>query len=134
MPKSKRTLWVITSILYAAALVYLSLRPTTAPVETGTMVIIRRWLFNLLHIPAYALLAGLVLQAIGRRRTHALLTACLLALTVGMLTELFQFYVQGRYFSVIDILLNAAGVLLALVLIHRLKGKGVLGIETLRTQ
>ena len=105
-------MWVIIGLVYAGLLVYASLTPTSAPTGSSTMVVLRRWLFNLLHVPAYAVLTILLAWAIGtpgRTTRVTLLLAGALALAVGGGTEILQQYVDGRYATWLDAGLNAVG-------------------------
>ncbi len=92
------------------------------------MVVLRRWLFNLLHVPAYAgltlLLAWTISGAARPRRLGALLLACVAALSIGVTTELLQQYVPGRYPTLLDALLNAGGCGLAVWLVVRTRWFG----------
>ena len=124
-----RRAWRISvSLLYAATLIYFSLTPTSAPTGSTTMVIVKRWLFNLLHVPAYAGLTLLFTWAIAGpvrpRYIGALVLACVLALSVGVTTELLQTYVQGRYPTLLDALLNAAGCAIGVLVITRTRWFG----------
>ena len=80
------------------------------------MVIIRRWLFNLLHVPAYAVLTLLFYCAIARlNELHwgQLTIACVLAVIIGVVTEVLQDPKYGRYPGVLDGFLNMLGCALA---------------------
>jgi hypothetical protein len=69
---------------------------------------------NLLHIPAYGLLAILwifVLRAHGISERWRLYVALPLASIYGGITELYQLSVPGRFASVSDFLFDTAGIL-----------------------
>ncbi|PWG61445.1 VanZ family protein [Sediminicurvatus halobius] len=77
---------------------------------------------NALHIPLYGIITWVWLRAlhhVGQRATHLGLAATA-ALATGLLDELRQGFVPGRYASLTDMALNAAGILLALLLWHGL--------------
>ncbi len=67
---------------------------------------------NMLHVPAYGLLA---LMSIFTLRDHgvtehrSMCVAFLVASGYGALTELHQVWIPGRFPSVFDVMLNAAG-------------------------
>ena len=58
-----------------------------------------------------------------------LVLAGVLATTMGLVTELLQHDVPGRFPSLIDVLLNTGGVLLSVTLLYWLRLKGVTPIE-----
>ena len=71
---------------------------------------------NLLHVPVYSGLALTWIWALSPRslNRHSLLTiALLLTLLWGVLDEMHQATVPGRYASLTDLLLNLTGALLA---------------------
>jgi len=61
---------------------------------------------NLLHVPVYAGLTWIWWRAFART---AVLWAAAIATSYGVLDEIHQMYVPGRFASVTDALLNAAG-------------------------
>ena len=109
-------------VLYATVLIYLSLSPTSPHTGTGTVVLIKRWMCSLLHVPAYALLTFLLYRALTGRKElmwSRLLLAGGLALTTGLVMELLQTLVPGRYPDVVDAGLNTLGCTLATVTVPR---------------
>lgn len=108
--------WTLIALAHMAALFLLSSIPGDA--ELG-----RRLLFpppavqNLLHVPVYAGLTWLWWKALAPpmpatragRRTGRVLAAAAIAVGYGVLDEIHQMYVPGRFASVTDALLNAAG-------------------------
>jgi VanZ family protein len=95
--------------------------------DTGEESLGRRILFpsptlqNLLHVPAYALLTWLWSRALrqrGWRTRPAILTAAAVAIAYGALDEVHQYFVPGRFASVTDALLNAAGAAAVLVAVR----------------
>lgn len=77
---------------------------------------------NALHIPLYGIITWVWLRAlhhVGRRAAHLGLAATA-ALATGLLDELRQGFVPGRYASLTDMALNAAGIVLALLVWHQL--------------
>jgi VanZ family protein len=66
---------------------------------------------NLLHVPVYAILTWLWWRALRAKtgRRPAVLLAAAIAAGYGILDEIHQMYVPGRFASITDALLNAAG-------------------------
>ena len=107
-----RFLALILVLGYTAALSYASLYPVTNALGPRNRRV--EWISNLLHVPAYAVLAVLwvaVLRLWWRRapRWKAHLAGFVIAFGVGTLLELAQRLVPGRCSSVIDLYLNFAG-------------------------
>ena len=70
---------------------------------------------NLLHIPAFGFLAVLwigVLDFYGVSEGRRILICALITFLYGTLAELIQIWVPGRYPSITDVLLDAAGIIL----------------------
>jgi len=92
---------------YSALVAYLSLRPFgDAPIERAIDAVGRATL----HLPAYAVLAGLLVFALRARKLwrRAALAAALSA-SFGWLVELAQIPAPTRSFNVRGLLLDAAG-------------------------
>ena len=69
---------------------------------------------NFLHVPVFAILAILCLQVLrayemGRRKTLVIVLLC--SLTLGVVNELVQLAVPGRYPSLMDIVFNTVGII-----------------------
>ena len=66
---------------------------------------------NILHIPLYAILTVLWYHALQNRdsSSKALLVSCLISGTYGIMDEVHQYFVPGRYLSVLDMGLNIVG-------------------------
>jgi len=104
--------WTLLAVAYMAMLFLLS----SIPDDDG---IGRRILFpppavqNLLHVPVYAGLTWIWWRALTTRKPLAprvtVLWAAAIAISYGVLDEVHQMYVPGRFASVTDALLNAAG-------------------------
>ena len=80
---------------------------------------------NLIHIPAYGLLAFLwrwCLDAYVQART-AVVLALFLTIGFGIFQEWYQITVPGRYASISDIVFDAIGAVLGVWLFKRLKNK-----------
>lgn len=73
---------------------------------------------NLAHIPIYGLLAGLLFLGLkkGGNKSNYLLSrnVFIISMVIAVLDELNQYTVQGRTSSLLDILLDGTGVIIAL--------------------
>jgi VanZ family protein len=111
--RTPRTVAVVLLIVWAGVLFYFSDQPPLVPhAHSG---VVRSWLMNLRHAPAFGMLALLFLWATSRyqerlaasaRRVNWALLAVLL---YGMFDERHQYYVEGRDASLCDILTDLAG-------------------------
>lgn len=121
----------IPAVLYAGVLVALSLSPTGPATGSETARMVKRWLFNLTHVPAYALLTLLVYWALSRT-LHAqrgrLMLAAVLAATLGVMLEVLQRWVPGRFPDVVDGSLNALGCVLTILMLWGRKRRGIRAI------
>ena len=102
-------------LAYMSLIVASSLIPMDREISGLQFIIeLKPLIQNLLHIPAYAVLAILLFQLLriykveGRKRI-VLLVAC--AVGFGLLNELIQLAVPGRYPSLVDMVLNVIGIL-----------------------
>ncbi len=108
--------WTVLALAYMGGLFALSSIPDDTQDVLGRrmMLLEPRW-HNLLHIPAYAGLTFLLVRAMSAwsstTRRH-LVIAVIVASVYGALDEVHQYYVPGRFFSLIDMTLNAAGAVL----------------------
>jgi VanZ family protein len=92
--------------LYLTLLFYISLRPVgTGPVSGASSSLLY------LHIIAYAALSFLAITAypLHFRQQGPTILAAVFAIGIGI--ELMQIPVQGRFFSVLDIAANGAGII-----------------------
>jgi VanZ family protein len=91
---------------------------------------LRAVLHNGMHVVAYAALAGSWLLALVRtgdspsRLARAVLASFLLAVAYGAVDELHQSFVPGRVCSIADLVTDAAGSVLALLVLRSLLGAG----------
>ena len=79
---------------------------------------------NLLHIPVYGLLALLwifTLRAYGSSEHRSILLAILLSAAYGGIMEFWQFWIPGRFASLMDFFLNVTGILLFVWIYQRVK-------------
>lgn len=100
---------------YAALLLGASIVPSTQqptdPLQ-HFFILISPTLQNILHIPAYALLAWLTCDALSKcrpSRKTSLFIGMATAMSYGMIMEAAQMWVPGRYPSIMDIGFNALG-------------------------
>lgn len=73
---------------------------------------------NLLHIPLFGLLQVLWLRSFwkrGRNDWRAVLTCLAISLGYGIIDECHQFFIPGRFASVLDLGLNLVGVLIGTI-------------------
>ncbi len=87
---------------------------------------IRSVITNLMHVPMYGVLTLVSLhffECIRFSRPANAVVSALIAMSVGVLVEMLQMYVPGRYGSLSDIGLNAAGMVGGMVLFFRIRGK-----------
>jgi len=109
-----------------AGLFALSSLPGTPAPDSGPLVRPIAWtppaLQNLLHLPAYGILAWLWARFLTHTtlpRIPLLALALALTLAYALFDEWHQSLVPGRYPSATDLLANTAGALIALGLFHR---------------
>jgi len=119
---SKPKIFLLT--FYILFLFGISLIPMDRPIEgLGFIFAIEPTTQNLLHIPVYMVLAILWLQVLqphemaGRRKV---VLVFLLSSLIGIVTELIQTSVPGRYPSLLDTTFNVMGSGLGIVLYYRL--------------
>ncbi len=106
-------------MVYIVCLGYVSLSPISEGQAAPTVP--RRVLNNLLHVPAYAVLAFLMGLSFKRERSRqlqipGLFVPVLCALAFGALMEMGQVFVPGRTFDVGDMALNGFGAALGAVM------------------
>jgi VanZ family protein len=111
----------LLTLAYMGVVAALSLRPDLSTEHSEPLVTL---ISNLLHIPAYAGLAYLLLKTFrGSRGGHdqpwELMTlAVLIAASFAAASEWAQFFVPGRYASVGDFLMDLAGMFLVVFAIR----------------
>jgi len=123
-----RFIFTVLSIAYIASIFLLA----------GSSIVSDLSVFNpysLLHIPLYGVLTLLLIFSIipfgfsssnptnpidQRNQKNRFLFAGLIALGVAVADEIYQIYVPGRKASATDILLDAIGIVLVLLVFHRI--------------
>lgn len=121
-----RKLWIFITLLYGLLLAFISLKDSHYLERPPAAEII---FHNLCHIPAYFILTILLIvsfQAITRRHLGIICTAAFL---YGVLLEIGQSFVPHRYFSVMDMGLNAVGVGAGIYLWVVLKNKNMIDVN-----
>jgi VanZ family protein len=111
-----RRMRTVLLLVYMGVIVILSSIPDTG--ETGDLgATLTPQVQNLLHIPAYGLLALLwllTLKTYGVAWRRSLALAFVLATAYGVVMELSQGWIPGRVPSVLDALFNVLGILLCI--------------------
>jgi len=98
---------------YTLLLLGASLIPMDQEIEGLNFIIgLEPSIQNLLHIPAYAILSILLLQVLGKR----LLLVIVGTIVFGIVNELIQLAIPGRYPGLLDIGLNTIGALVGIFL------------------
>jgi len=117
---------LVPTLGYMGAIYWLSSLPGDGDPAQDSLAGFIAWtppaLQNLLHMPLFGLLAWLWWRSLRgwvERSRELLLTAFLLTVCYGILDEWHQYYIPGRYASLTDMLLNAAGALISVWFIHR---------------
>ena len=105
---------LVVTLSYMCVLFILSSIPGAG--ENGhPMYLVSATVANMLHVPAYGLLALLWVFTIrdhGVSEHQSMCVAFLVASGYGVLTELHQVWVPGRYPSALDVMSNMAGSLI----------------------
>lgn len=114
------SLWYLAPLLVMSAIYYSSSQSGSAQ-TVGSMPLGPGWFHNLLHVPAYALLAASWDLALPqRRRWRGAILIFALTLGYGIFDEWHQSFVPGRECSAADLLRDAVGAGLGLWLSNRM--------------
>jgi VanZ family protein len=119
------------AVLFAAVVILImagSLTPMAQIPEQEKTVWekMRSVIFNLMHVPMYGVLTLVSLHYfdyIRFSRGAGAAVSVVIAMSVGVLVEVLQIYVPGRYGSLSDIGLNAAGIVGGLILFFKIRHK-----------
>jgi len=99
------------------ALMFFSIKPD----ETGSQPLLwKQILHNFAHIPAYLVLTFLLWKSFLKNK---LLICVIAAFLYGLLNECFQMFVPYRTASLMDLILNGIGIMLAVIIIERFFSK-----------
>jgi VanZ family protein len=99
-------------VLWAAVIFALSSVPGLATGLGGWDMVLRKGA----HVAEYAILALLLFRALGREAP-----ALVLGLAYAVTDEVHQHFVRGRHASPFDVAVDAFGLTLGLLLLHRTK-------------
>ena len=105
---------VIVVLSYMGLILDLSLIPDKGS-PAHLLALVSPNVQNLLHIPAFGFLALLWIVALGIYQVsegRRILIASIIALAFGLLTEMGQIWVPGRFPSILDLTLDLTGILL----------------------
>lgn len=106
------------TIAYMAFLMILSSVPDV-PGTGNPLEAVSPWVQNLLHMPAFGLLVLLLIitfHSRGLSEHRSIIFALTASTAYGAFTEIYQFWIPGRFPSVIDFIFDLAGILLFTVL------------------
>ena len=120
---------ILIALGWSALLTLLLLQGEADPVidlglPRGDNTLARELIFSALHLLAFGVTSACwhwaLRQAAQARR--ALLAACLIAIALGVATEILQTYTLDRHASWLDLAANTGGALLAAYIIRREEG------------
>ena len=122
---------ILIALGWSALLTLLLLQGEADPVidlglPRGDNTVTRELAFSALHLLAFGITCACWHWALCRaaQAHRALLAACLIAIALGVTTEILQSYTLDRHASWLDLAANVGGVLLAARFIHaRVAGK-----------
>ena len=108
--------WILLTIVYMSGILFMSLQPGSDPKSAEHSVVIEN-IKNFLHFPAYGSLGFLLMRSFNSVAWPARLYSFFIAVGFGILNEFVQAMVPYRYCSVDDMVVNAlgAGVVVLLV-------------------
>ncbi|RKY32242.1 MAG: hypothetical protein DRP68_04015 [Candidatus Omnitrophota bacterium] len=110
-----KIIYILLTFFYMAIIAYISLQPVDSSYKAG---VVREVFHNLLHIPAYGLLAYLVLCCFSLLKVRMYIFTFIIATLYGIFIEFCQSFIPGRFASLMDIFLNTIGVILVLGFIY----------------
>lgn len=119
-------LLLLAAVAYTGLLAGASLYPV-GPDSTLAATATRRAINNLLHVPAYSMLAIFWMAALRGRGMAGTWIGAGAAFGFGVLMELAQNLVPGRSASAEDLVLNALGVLLGWAAVRLLAARAFAG-------
>lgn len=118
-----KTLSMLILLGYMGLILILSLIPDTHELS-GFLALVSKEAQNLLHIPAYGILAVLWMRAImayGLTELRSIFVAFVIASGYGALMELAQAWIPGRFPSISDLIFDITGILLFIWLYRQIK-------------
>lgn len=114
--QSKKLTYIITTS-YMFLILAFTLKPGS---KEGAHNIAAQVFSNFSHIPAYAILAYLILRCFSVINYKAYVESFMISVLYGAFMEFLQMFVPLRTASLMDIGLNTIGILLALLFYHKL--------------
>lgn len=111
-----RYIWLIFAGFFMAFVLYSSTQP--APKFDGVSQSFMDHVLDYSHIPIYALLTFLLLLAFCSFDYRRQMAAFMIAVLFGILNEVVQQYIPGRFCSSQDIINNAIGSLLTIFIVQ----------------
>ena len=107
--------WFWRAVIGMTALFALSAVPQPESVDGHQVMMATPTWQNLLHVPAYFILAMLWWRTLRTQKwsvASSVIAAMLVTAAYGVLDEVHQYFVPGRYLSLTDVMLNLLGALL----------------------
>ena len=120
----RQKLFLVIALGYTAGVLYFSWIPTSPPTGSDMAVLVKRWLFNLLHVPVYTGMMAVWYATLRPKLDWSWLRALAavgIAAGIGGIGELGQYWVPGRYPGWDDETLNFVGACLGAWALYYLK-------------
>ena len=117
-----RKLWLLIGWAWVAGIWYLSLSPEPPSVDFGMT-----FSDKILHAGSYGVLMAWFLQLYHRRDSR--ITCMIAFIGMGVLLEYIQSMTSYRQFEYVDMLANAVGVMLAVLIVRGRLAKILLSVE-----
>lgn len=112
-----RFFWIMLALIYMGTILWMAGQSITVS-ATKSM---DRFISNLLHIPAFAVLILILIPVVcsdRRRWLETIFIAGAIAFTFGVVVELYQITIPFRTASFEDILLDAIGILIGMFILR----------------
>ena len=110
-----RNAWFWRAVICMTALFALSSVPQPENIDAHQVLMVQPTWQTLLHVPAYFVLAWLWWRTLRTRKwpvTASATVAVIIAAVYGVLDEVHQYFVPGRFLSLTDLAMNLTGALL----------------------
>ena len=111
----QRVFWLGATLVYMLGILWFSTKPGAIP-GSGHYSVAMENFKNFLHFPAYGGLAWLLFKSMNSIKIPSLIAVFVIATSWGILNEFVQAHTPHRYFSIDDMVVNAVGALLVIVL------------------
>jgi VanZ family protein len=111
---------ILYTIAYMIGILGFASVPDTP--DKTTLLSLNAIMNNCLHVPAYGILVFLWFRALyqkSRSKQRSIIYAVGITMAFGILQELVQSFVRGRFMSLGDIGLNTISIALAVLYIHK---------------